>query len=155
MKKDKSIIKKKDKCKIPDKSKINKQLAGEIKEFLPHVTDEVHMKVALALNCEYKVVKAYLAGNIEDEAVARQLIRNLGAIITQGYDSFGAEVDAQDAGFEFIHVADSVMNTFKLCNSNSIRLTNIENRIVTNFTNLEAVLKEISRKVDQATAANN
>jgi hypothetical protein len=146
MKKRKS--KTKDKTEIKDKREINRQLAAEIKEFLPHVTDEVHMKAALALDCEYKVIKAYLAGNIEDESVARQLIKNLQTIIVRGYDSFGDQVEAQDAGYQFCHVAESVLNTFKLCNTANIMLEQIESRLVHIREKLTEGLNDFNRKLD-------
>ncbi len=138
---------------IKDLSKTNKQLAAEIATFLPHVTDEVHMKVAIALNCDYKVVKAYLAGNIEDDATARQLIRHLGAIIEQGYDSFKHEVDVQDAGYRFVHMAESVLNTWKLCNSSHIALSNIQDQIFKDRNGMELTLKSIDQKLNLLVSA--
>ncbi|MBO9565556.1 MAG: hypothetical protein J7621_22455 [Niastella sp.] len=132
MKTKKSAIKNRKNTTKPVKTEINtpfrKRLKNEIKDLLPHVTDEVCMKTAIALKLEYTTIKAYLAGKIEDDATGIQLIRVLGAIIQQGYDSFADEVDAQDAGFRFCQVAESILTTFKTTNSMNILLEHLEKK---------------------------
>ncbi len=63
---------------------IKKMLAEQLIRLRPDVDDNAHMRAALVLNCDYKVVRSYLAGNVKDEKFAGMLLEVLSLIIEGG-----------------------------------------------------------------------
>jgi hypothetical protein len=122
-----------------------KRLANEINNLLPHVTDDVHMKTALTLNCEYKVVKAYLAGNIEDEQFAVLLIDVLGHIIAEGENEKSTKDHARiNSETTLLGVAGLVQRTFRECKAIKAELVFLENKSNERFQRLQASVNEIA-----------
>jgi hypothetical protein len=63
-------------------AEVKQWIADEIKSMLPQITDKVHMRTALAMECDYKVIKKYLAGEVEDVTFGKLLVEVLDHALT-------------------------------------------------------------------------
>jgi hypothetical protein len=116
------------------------QLANEIKSLLPQITDQVHMKAALTLNCEYKVISGYLAGDIADMAVARQLINLLRAIID--WQNNGSIEQAPKEEVSYINLVEFLFRAYRMSSTITEKLEQIDKSINENSRQLQTSLNE-------------
>lgn len=141
------------KQRVPNIKRITKEdeekirLAEEIKNLLPHVTDDIHMKAALALKCEYKVIESYLAGNIEDADFAQAIIEMLRIIIERIYDDSNENYPGENTESFITKVGELSMLTHRKCKAIIEQLHFLEKINHESFGRLQASVNEIARKV--------
>ena len=127
-----------------DKEKL--RLAKEIKILLPHITDEIHMRTAIMLGCEYKVVKSYLAGKIEDKEFAQQVIDMVRVILKGQHDKSEKGQDDEKTG-DILRVGMLVALTQEKCKAIMSQLQFLEKVQQESFERLKLSVNGIAKKI--------
>jgi hypothetical protein len=118
-------------------------LADQLQILLPKVDDNIHMKAALALNCDYAVVKSYLTGNIRDKGFAELLVDMIGHLVEGADKTPMAAYSHKNIGTILWGISELVQRTLRECKSTKAELVFVEHKINEHFKCLQATLTDI------------